>query len=93
MSSVIIAGSSVDASGEGGCASGWQPNPSIDDFPLLVASQERGVFTEDGRATVKEIARAYPDDPRFGVLATKFGTSHHHVAQAIQYAVRAGLLD
>ncbi len=93
MSGISIASGSVKASGFGSCTGGAQePNPPIHDFPLLVCSDGQ-VRTEDGRATVKDIARAYPDDPRVGTLAAKFGTSHSHIAQAVQYAVKAGLLD
>ncbi len=93
MSGVNISSGAVKTTGSGGCVGGApEPNPPIHDFPLLVWSDGQ-VRTEDGRTTVRDIARAYPDDPRIGTLAARFGTSHSHIAQAVQYAVKAGLLD
>ena len=50
------------------------------------------VHTEDGAASVEDVALALIETPDFAALAARFGTSEEHVAQAIAYAVKAGFL-
>jgi hypothetical protein len=84
--------------GEGFCIGGKHPDPPLDAFPLLAWSQDHPVFgrmtvhTEDGKASVEQIALALCELPDVAALADRFGTSSDHVDQAIAYATSAGFL-
>lgn len=83
--------------GEGSCIGGKHPDPTLDGFPKLawmVWHPKHGnkVFTEDQAATVEDIALAVCETPDYEALAARFGTTHEHIAQAIEYAVRAKFL-
>lgn len=79
----------VVARGEGRCEGGARPDPPIDRYPLL-AWAGGAVRTEDGRASVSEIAVAFAETPSLDALAARFGTTPHHAAQAMDYAIEAG---
>ncbi len=83
--------------GTGSCVGGRHPEPPIDKHPLLcwaVSHPKHGskVFTEDGAASVEEIAVAACETPDYAALAARFGTTADHVAQAVDYAVKAHFL-
>jgi hypothetical protein len=65
------------------CTGGDDPDPPIHDYPLLVWVGGE-VRTEDGAASVDEIAVAGTSDIR--ALADRFGTTPEHVMQALDYA-------
>lgn len=81
----------------GFCIGGEQPDPPLHDFPLLAwapnhAKHGANVFTEDGHATVADIAAALPETMNFAVLAKRFNTTEAHIGQAVAYAVNAGII-
>ena len=96
MSEVSL--SKVKVSGKGHCNGGANPHPPFHDYPLLAwthlghPKHGDGVFTEDQKASVEEIALALAATPDIAALAAKFGTSEEHVSQAIAYATKAGFL-
>lgn len=74
--------------GAGSCTGGTHPDPPIHDYPLLV--WVGGVVrTEDGRASVEDIARASALSADIHALAARFGTTPEHVMQAVGYAAMA----
>jgi hypothetical protein len=90
--------SSLKCTGKGHCHGGKTPHPPLHDYPLLAWTHHGhekhgdGVFTEDGKASVEEIAMALPEMPSLEALAAKFGTTEEHVSQAVNYALKAGFL-
>lgn len=77
----------------GTCEGGHHPDPPIDAYPLLAwsalhpAHGSMVVHTEDGKASVHDIAVAACEIHSVEALAAKFGTTEQHVDQAIRYAV------
>lgn len=98
MASGQIEIKNLKVSGKGTCEGGVNPHPPLHDYPLLAWSSvghpkfKDGVFTEDQKASVEEIALALPTTPNIDSLAAKFGTTKEHVNQAINYAIKAGFL-
>ena len=87
----------VAVQGEATCIGGRHPDPPLDDFPLLVWCPDHHkhgslVFTEDGAASVHDVAVAACETPNYDVLAAKFGTTAEHAAQAVNYALKASFL-
>lgn len=83
--------------GNASCMGGKFPDPPLSGFSLLAWSvwhEKHGnqVFTEDGAASVQDIAIAACETPNYEALAARFGTTTEHVAQAIEYALRAKFL-
>jgi hypothetical protein len=83
--------------GEGSCVGGTHPDPPLDAWPKLVWHPRHPVhgpkvITEDGRASVEEIASAACETPNLDALADRFSTTPDHVAQAVGYALAAGYL-
>ena len=81
--------------GEAHCVGGTQPDPPVADFPLLAWAPLQwgeGIHTEDGKASVEQIAKALVELHSYESVAAKFKTTPEHVEQAVQYAVRAGYL-
>ena len=72
--------------GKASCAGGEQPDPPLDAYPLL-AFVDSQVITEDGAASVEAIGLAVAEMPDLAALADRFGTTHHHIAQALEYAL------
>lgn len=68
------------------CEGGQHPDPPIHDYPLLVWVEDE-VSTEDGAASVAELASAGTSDIR--ELSGRFGTTPEHVTQALAYAALA----
>jgi hypothetical protein len=84
--------------GEGSCVGGTHPDPPLDFWPKLAWQPKHPVhgakvITEDGRASVEEIATAACETPSYDALADRFGTTPDHIAQAVDYAVSAGFLS
>ncbi len=84
--------------GEASCIGGKHPDPPLDKFPLLawmVSHPKHGskVFTEDGAASVEDIALDVAATPSYEALALKHGTTSEHVRQAIDYALAAGFIS
>ncbi len=73
------------------CEGGSHPSPPINDFPLLIWNGVE-VWTEDGKATVEQLAWALPEMPCIKSLASRYGTTQEHVFQALAYAVKASQL-
>lgn len=73
--------------GFGSCEGGFRPEPPIDDFPLLVWV-DGAVRLEDGKATVVEVLAKFAEVHSMGHTAAHFGTTTHHVIQAVRYAER-----
>jgi hypothetical protein len=76
---------------------GKHPDPPLDHWPLLAwcpdhAGHGSKVFTEDGAATVEDIASHACEMADFEALAARFGTTADHAAQAVEYALAAGYL-
>ena len=83
--------------GSASCLGGKHPDPPLHGMPLLgwqVWHEKHGnqVFTEDGAASVQDIAIAACETPNYEALASRFGTTPDHVSQAVEYAVRAKFL-
>lgn len=98
MASADIHAFGLSVTGEASCVGGKHPDPPLDKYPLLawsVSHPEHGakVFTEDGKASVESIAVEAAVSPSFQVVADKFSTTLDHVAQAVDYALRAGFLS
>lgn len=79
------------------CVGGKHPDPLLDGFPLLGWQDPhpvhgKKVFTEDGAATVEDIAAAVCTVPDYEALARQFGTTAVHVSQAIEYALKPQFL-
>ena len=94
---VLIDLSGIKCVGEASCVGGKHPDPPLDGFPLLcwcAAHPVHGskIFTEDGAATVEDIAIAAAESPNLEAVASRFGTSADHVSDAINYAIKAGYL-
>lgn len=68
------------------CTGGQHPDPPIHDYPLLAWAGGE-VRTEDGAASVTELASAGTSDIR--ELSGRFGTTPEHVMQALHYAAIA----
>lgn len=81
-----ILGSKIVARGLGDCEGGQHPDPPIHDYPLLVWAGGE-VRTEDGAASVAELASAGTSDIR--ELSGRFRTTPEHVTQALSYAALA----
>jgi hypothetical protein len=73
--------------GFGACVGGSRPDPPIDAYPLLVWDGSE-VKTEDGRATVRDLAMA-ATGASLSVVANRFGTTIDHVLQAVAYATKS----
>lgn len=86
-----IPNGSIRAEGSGAPAGGDHPDPPLDDHPLLVWVGGE-VRTEDGRASVRDLAADYEDGFGVGRLAARHGTTADHAAQAVRYASEAGVL-
>lgn len=89
--------STLRCTGDAACVGGKHPDPPLDAWPLLVwcpAHAEHGakVFTEDGKASVHDLAVALAECPDLAKLAARFGTSEAHASQAISYALAAGFM-
>jgi hypothetical protein len=91
MASATVTTAPLHVVGKAECVGGKHPDPPLDDYPLLAWSGKK-VHTEDGRATVEDLAVAVAHTPDFAALAARFGTTDEHVAQAVAYAVKAGFL-
>ena len=97
MAGVKVDLDTVRVTGEGSCVGGRHPDPPLDGYPRLawmVSHPVHGsrVFTEDGKASVEQIGLAVAETPNLDALAARFGTTADHVAQAIDYALKAGFL-
>jgi hypothetical protein len=91
--SITLAPACVVATGE--CVGGERLDPPLDGFPLLAhdpGTFGKEVHTEDGRASVREIAIVFVHTLNAEAVAAKFGTTVDHVIQAVDYARKAGLL-
>lgn len=67
----------------------------LDGYPHLVYAPGQhgpGIRTEDNGTPVANIASAAAETPDYAALATRFGTTADHVADAIRYAVEAGFV-
>lgn len=89
--------STLKIAGEASCVGGKHPDPPLDSYPLLTWSprhERHGakVCTEDGKASVEAIALAAVETQDYDRLASLFGTTPDHVAQAVDYAIEAGFL-
>ncbi len=87
----------LKCTGKANCVGGKHPDPPLDRWPLLawmVNHPDHGskVFTEDGRASVEQIALDIATMHDYEAVAAKYGTTPDHVAQAVDYAVAAGYL-
>ncbi len=83
--------------GQGTCVGGAQPNPPLDGFPGLCWMPDHPVFgnrvfTDDQKASVFDIAVRACEQPDQAALAAQFGTTPARVADAINYALKAGFL-
>lgn len=88
----------IHCTGKAECVGGKHPDPPLDKWPLLVWSPSheqhgKNVFTEDGSATVEDIATAACETPNYEALAGRFHTTPEHVAQAVDYAFASGFLN
>jgi hypothetical protein len=97
MAHAIVSLKDYHCTGKAECVGGKHPDPPLDMWPLLVWSPThethgKNVFTEDGAATVADIATAACETPDYEALAGKFKTTAEHVAQAVDYAFAAGFL-
>jgi hypothetical protein len=92
MSAANIANVDLKIKAEGFCAGGMHPEPPIDAYPLLAWTWNHPVHgnmvvhTEDGRASVHDVAIALAQTPNEEAVAAKFGTTVGHVEQARDYA-------
>lgn len=81
--------------GTADCVGGLHPEPPIHDYSLLVYAPAQygvGVWTEDGKASVDQISAAIVELLTMEAVAARFGTTVDHVAQAVDYALKAGYL-
>ena len=62
--------------------------PCLVDWPLLVWIPDRGVWTEDGRASVGAIEVAHEHNPDHDAVAAMLHTSPEHVRQALTFSIR-----
>jgi uncharacterized protein (DUF433 family) len=81
--------------GIGTSTGGRHPEPPLHGWPLLVwqpGHDRHGdkVFTEDGRATVNDIVKAFRESQDSEAVARRFGTTTEHVLQAVAYGALAG---
>ena len=88
---------SLKCVGTADCVGGKHPDPPLDKFPLLAwmvkhPKHESRVFTEDGAASVEQLATDLAANPSYEALAAKHGTTPEHVRQAIDYALAAKFL-
>jgi hypothetical protein len=88
---------SLKCVGEASCLGGKHPDPPLDKYPLLAWSVNHPrhgskVFTEDGKASVEDLALSAAESPNVEAVAAKFGTTPDHAAQAVDYAIKAGFL-
>ena len=81
----------IEVVGEASCIGGKHPDPPLDGFPLLAWSGNR-VHTEDGMATVEDIAISSTKMPDSKAIAQKHSTTEEHVRQAVAYAFKAKFL-
>ncbi len=61
----------------------------LDAFPKLVYAPRQygdGIWLEDGKASVRDVAEKAATTPNYLAIAQHFGTSEDHVADAIRYA-------
>ncbi|MGO9110672.1 MAG: hypothetical protein ACLP9L_15740 [Thermoguttaceae bacterium] len=98
MSTSAVNLSTLKCVGTASCVGGKHPDPPLDKFPLLawmVSHPRHGskVFTEDGAASVEDIAIDATQMPSYEALAAKHGTTAEHVRQAIDYALAAKFLS
>lgn len=80
----------ITANANAHCVGGHPDSPDLADFSLLCWHPDRGVFTEDGKASVADIAVALAETSNLKVLADRFGTSELHIAQAVLYSTKKG---
>lgn len=84
--------------GTGFCAGGHHPDPPLDAYPLLCWTGRHPRFgdmvvhLEDQSASVHDVATSIVEYPSYESIASRFGTTVPHVAQAIQYATACGFL-
>lgn len=95
MSEILIDTRPIECEGVGGCEGGLSPDPPIDAYPLLCWApghpvHGNKVFTEDGRASLGDIAAAHLDSTDPATIAATFGTTAAHVRQAVDYAREMG---
>ncbi len=87
----------VVAIGNAHCVGGHPESPDLSDFPLLCWAPDHEkhgnqVFTNDGAASVADVATEFAVNPNLEAIATKLGTTERHVGQAIAYAATCGTL-
>jgi hypothetical protein len=88
----------LKATGVGFSTGGKHPSPPLHGYSLLCWSHAghpkfgHGVFLEDGKASVEQVAKELTVNPNLDAITAKFGTSVEHVSQAVDYAVKAGTL-
>ena len=92
-----VTGSKFVVSGDASCLGGSSPEVPLDGFTLLawaISHPVHGskVFTEDGKASVEDIAMAFVEHPSAEAVAGRYGTTEDHVVQAIDYAATAGYI-
>ncbi len=85
--------SDLPCKGKGECSGGVHVVPPIDEFPLLAwrgddAKFDDKVFTSDYAVSVDEIMAALVETSDIRVLASRFGTTKEHVAQAVAYMAK-----
>jgi hypothetical protein len=64
-------------------------------YPLLVYAPNQygtGIRTENNGTPVADIAAEVAVNPDYNTVAAKFGVTVDHVAQAVDFAVKAGFL-
>jgi hypothetical protein len=88
----------LHCTGKGFCTGGRHPSPPLHGHGLLCWTHLKhpkfgfGVYLEDQSASVEQVALELAVTPELGAIAAKFGTSATHVAQAIDYAIKANLI-
>jgi hypothetical protein len=93
----MIDKSYITCHGTGTCVGGQKSDIPHLKFPFLVWGGNHPrygskAFTEDGAASVEDIALAACETPDYVVLASRFGTTPEHVRQAVDYAVATRFL-
>ncbi len=77
---------------------GFHPGLSLDNYPLLAWCHTGhplhgdSVFTADQKASVDAIAKEVGVAPNLEAIAAKFGTTVDFVTEALDYAVKAGVI-
>ena len=83
-------------SGKGYCIGGERPPLPMERWPLLSWGVTHPVFGDavflcDQSTTVEQVAMEAASTPDYAVIATRFGTTADHVAQAIDYAAMVAI--